>query len=314
MAPRGLNKGSPVRIRYRRATVMYITALPCAIALGEKAAESTSQETYKFCLEWMDAKLHDGSAERSYGRFLPVCQEVASMKNKNAYSPNVAEWFGAQVEARTNAALKERNRQFATDHARDTDRQLIAYLRQMAVEFGYTPPEAEVIGGEFIAGRFGGWGRAVAAAGLPMSGIAPALRRRKVYKEEYLRQTKLFKEELRSGRDARRAVRQEQAKAAQVEKDAREQRDAAWGEDHRTDSDEALLDYVRSCAAQLGRSPLAREVVGGGYIAGRFGGWPMTLYRAGLPMAQGMKPPTKAQIAAYRAEENQCQPGNAPEA
>ena len=51
---------------------------------------------------------------------------------------------------------------------------------------------------------------------------------------------------------------------------------------HAADSDEALLQYVRSVAEQLGRLPSKKEVVGASLLKCRLGPWPRMLEKAGL--------------------------------
>jgi hypothetical protein len=51
---------------------------------------------------------------------------------------------------------------------------------------------------------------------------------------------------------------------------------------HRNDTDEELLQYLKKSAAELGRIPFKREVVGFTYLKSRFGPWPRVLEKAGL--------------------------------
>ena len=64
---------------------------------------------------------------------------------------------------------------------------------------------------------------------------------------------------------------------------ALEAQETAFDQAHGTDSDEALLEYLASCAQQLGHSPWPREIPGGGLIGQRFGDWERALTLAGLP-------------------------------
>ena len=61
---------------------------------------------------------------------------------------------------RTEAALNARNLAFPKEHARDSDEQLIRYLLKCAKEIGHSPDMCEVIGGLYLARRFGGWQKA----------------------------------------------------------------------------------------------------------------------------------------------------------
>lgn len=58
------------------------------------------------------------------------------------------------------------------------------------------PPCAEeLLGGPYIARRFGCWENAVAAAGLELPHALPPLKQRRIYQREFKRQTLLYKQE-----------------------------------------------------------------------------------------------------------------------
>lgn len=73
----------------------------------------------------------------------------------------------AQAEKMARAA---RDAEWGEAHQADTEAQLLDYVRGHAHELGRTPYEREVPGGTYIAARFGGWGVALALAGLPLQG------------------------------------------------------------------------------------------------------------------------------------------------
>lgn len=64
-------------------------------------------------------------------------------------------------------ALAAREEEFRTEHASDTDEQLLAYLRQCAQTLQHTPWPGEILGGTVIVQRFGSWEKALQAANLP---------------------------------------------------------------------------------------------------------------------------------------------------
>lgn len=225
-----------------------------------------------------------------------------TMSKKKADKPvvNFQNWVNQKVADRTVESLQRMNEAFPVDHAEDTNEQLIAYLKQMATEIGYSPYEEEVIGGEYISKRFGGWAKALWAADLPLPRTATKLERRKIYKDEYKVQMKLFKQALSDKREARKQQREAEAVIAQAENDARLQRDKAWAEEHQNDTDAQMLEYLRQVAAQMDHVPCTRDVVGGTYINQRFGGWTIALALADLPIPKGMKPPKPKQLHEYR--------------
>ena len=210
------------------------------------------------------------------------------------------EWFQAKVNARVKASLEQQEKQFAEDHKHDTNEQLLQYLREFSVKLGRTPNPSEIIGGQFIFRRFGGWDCAVDAAGLRRPGPKPQPTHRMIFKEEYKRQAALFQQERKDGKEARKQAHQEVSRIALEAQRERETRDLAWGKVHSHYSQEQLSEYLCQCAGELGHSPVMKEVVGGVYIAKRFVTWPLALTIAGIPLPQGMKPPGRKDIEKYR--------------
>lgn len=201
------------------------------------------------------------------------------------------EWFRQKVHLRVKATLEQQETQFAVDHKQDTNEQLLSYLREFSVKLGHTPNPSEIIGGQFIFRRFGDWENAVSAAGLRRPGVKPQPTKRFIYQEEYKRQAALFQKERKDEKEERKARHQEASRIALEAQRAREARDMEWGEKHAHFSQEQLCAYLHQCAEALGHSPHKKEVIGGAYIAKRFGTWPLALTIAGLPLPQGMKSP-----------------------
>lgn len=119
-----------------------------------------------------------------------------------------------------------------------------------------------------------------------------------VYKEEYKRQSTLFRQERRDKRAEHIQTRMEGEK----ENQRRAEQDAIWGQDHDSDTEEALLEYVRQCAEERGKSPRMRDVLGGTYISQRFGSWALVLTLAGLKLPRGVEPPSQRTINAYQKQ------------
>lgn len=207
------------------------------------------------------------------------------------------QWVDRQLDVRTNTALNQKHSAFAQDHSHTSSAQLIAYVQSLARERGKTPYQQEVIGGSFLAYRFGSWENLLRLAELP----APTRPKdpRWLYRQERELQVKLFREEKVLAKQQRAKHSLEKSKQAQARNQERTRRDMAWGEAHSGDTNGQLLAYIRACADDLGRSPLVKEVLGGEYIRSRFVSWPIVLQEAGLPLPEGMKPPTKKMLAAY---------------
>ena len=210
------------------------------------------------------------------------------------------EWFQAKVNARVKESLAQKEAQFAIDHKNDTDEQLLDYLCAFARRLGRTPNPSEIIGGQYIFRRFGDWDRVLNLARLPRPGFKPQPTHRLIFIEEYKRQAVLFQKERRDSKEERKAHNQEASRVALEAQREREARDMAWGEVHKHDTQEQLVEYLRKCASELGHSPVMKEVVGGAYIAKRFVCWPLALTLARLPLPQGMRVPSKKDIEKYR--------------
>jgi len=213
---------------------------------------------------------------------------------------NGEEWFRQQVNLRTKEGLAQKQEAFAREHKDSTDEELLTLVRLCADALGKTPNAGEIIGGPYIAARFGSWGRVVKLANLPMPEKIAPMRERYIYKEEYRHQASLFRQERVAAKEARTQQHRERARqAAEAQKEQRA-RDMLWGEAHTQDTDEQLLDYVRTCAAQLGHTPVIKDVTGAYYISERFGSWSLVLTCARLPLPPGMDPPKPKTLRAYR--------------
>lgn len=110
------------------------------------------------------------------------------------------------------------------------------------------------------------------------------------YKEEYKRHAKMFKNERKIQAEERAAHARSSTLKEQAERAALAERDCEWAAEHEADTDEALLDYLRQCAAELGHTPMRREVLGSTYIAERFGNWSVALTVAGLYLPKKKRP------------------------
>ena len=78
------------------------------------------------------------------------------------------------------------------------------------------------------------------------------------------------------------------------------EKEAEFAKLHKKDSDEELLEYLKSCTKKLGRRPNKADVVGYTYIKSRLGPWNRILERAGL------KEKSAKQIIKEQRKENVC--------
>ena len=209
-------------------------------------------------------------------------------------------WFQKQIDQRVRASLVLLEKQFPVKHHSDMDTQLLEYLRECACELGHTPNSREVIGGTYIAARFGDWLIAVRKAGLPMPKKAPSLTQCMIYKQEFQRQGKLFQAQQQTKRENRTNAKAARTLEQTQEKEKRAVSEAAWKAGHHSKTDQQLLDYIRQCAIDLGHVPVKKEVLGSELIRERFGSWAAALVLADLQLPQGMKPPSNKDVAQAR--------------
>ena len=220
------------------------------------------------------------------------------MNNKVNYF-DAQQWVNQQLEMRVNAALKQKNAQFAWEHEHDSKRQLLDYIVACAKDLGRSPHKDEVIGGSYIAYRFGAWANALAEAGLSPCGKAPALNRRKIYRDELKVQAVLWRQEKADAKAQRATQKEAHTAIVKQEQEERKARDIVWGAEHAQDTDAELLSYVRRCAEAVGQTPRMKEVLGGEYIRNRIGSWALVCTLAELALPPELKPPKKKELLQY---------------
>ena len=240
--------------------------------------------------------------ENSYS----LTQEDQSLsKNEKKQYFDAREYVNRQLAIRTDQALQEKNKQFAVEHEKDSRAQLIAYVLQCKDELGHTPSMTEIIGGAYIGYRFDGWVKMLQAAGLPLHTKEPDHTARKIYRDELKNQAKLWKEEKAAAKVESTATKEARMERAREERASRMERDRIWGEEHREDTDEQLLSYVKTVAAELGQTPRKSEVTGGEYICKRIGSWALICTLAELPLPKELKPPKQKELLQYLNSRNQ---------
>ena len=90
------------------------------------------------------------------------------------------------------------------------------------------------------------------------------------------------------------------AKIAELTKNAIQQKNEAFAQQHRAGTNRDLLQYLWRCARALGRSPSDTEVIGADLLTERFGSWERALEMAKLPKRRGPVPLERSWI--YRKE------------
>ena len=122
--------------------------------------------------------------------------------------------YEAVIRKMVTEALEQQEQAFRQQHEKDTDEELLSYLRSWAVRMHHTPWPGEILGGQFLLERFGSWPRALALARLPMPGtpnqsksfqrvIAETEKQKEAYRERKARK-KALAAQRRSQQNARK--------------------------------------------------------------------------------------------------------------
>lgn len=103
----------------------------------------------------------------------------------------------AEIHKKIVAAMQQNEKNFAFQHAGDSDEELLEYVRGWAKRLKRTPRYDEVLGGEYIRKRFkNDWQRVLHLAGLKsFPDAAPRLHRRPIYLDEAKKQVGVYVEE-----------------------------------------------------------------------------------------------------------------------
>ena len=107
-----------------------------------------------------------------------------------------------QIVKRTREALQAQDAAFAIEYGTASDADLVDYVRH-CVEASYTPAPCEVVGGAYIAQRFGNWSTALKTAGLPSQYRPPRENNYFRFQQEYARQEARLMQERREKRQAK---------------------------------------------------------------------------------------------------------------
>ena len=75
--------------------------------------------------------------------------------------------YEATIRRMVQQALERQEQEFREQHAMDSEKDLLLYLRACAERLGHTPWPGEIVGGSLILERVGSWERAVMLARLP---------------------------------------------------------------------------------------------------------------------------------------------------
>lgn len=108
-------------------------------------------------------------------------------------TPSRNDIYEAVIRKMVTQALEEQEERFEQTHGKDTDEALILYLKDSAMQLGYSPRYKEVIGWRLLEQRFGGWNEALQKAGLIPAPKYPVTKLSRIV-EETERQKELYRQ------------------------------------------------------------------------------------------------------------------------
>ena len=123
--------------------------------------------------------------------------------------------YTAVIRSMVREALAAQEAEFRQQHAADTDRQLLLYLRGEALRLGHSPWPGEITGGSCIQERFGTWKRALTLARLPLPKTADQSGSFARVQEETRRQKDIYRQRKaeKKAQAAQKRIRQAAKKA-----------------------------------------------------------------------------------------------------
>lgn len=126
--------------------------------------------------------------------------------------------YDSTIRRMVRQSLAQKEQDFRQSWLEQPDEALLAYLRQEARRIGHSPHEREILGGQYLSERFGGWDTALERAGLPQPVTPDRPQQFARIREETLLQQKRYREkkaEKRRKAQQRRAEQERKKKMAQ---------------------------------------------------------------------------------------------------
>lgn len=114
--------------------------------------------------------------------------------------------YDAVITRMVQEGLAKKEIEFRMEHEKDTDEELMQYLRLQARALKHTPWPKEIVGWDLITERFGGWLEAVSKAELPMMRTPNTPSKFQLYLDEVEIQKKAYRVK-RSEKKAKAAER-----------------------------------------------------------------------------------------------------------
>ena len=115
--------------------------------------------------------------------------------------------YEATIRRMVSEALEAQEQEFIQNCGRDTDAQLLSYLRECSRQLEHTPWPREITGGSLLVQRFGSWENALKKAELPAPSFPDKPTAFVRYREETQRQKERYREK-KAARKQRAQLRQ----------------------------------------------------------------------------------------------------------
>ena len=138
-----------------------------------------------------------------------------SKRGTESLRPNRNAIYNAVIKRMVRESLEQKEEDFAIAHAKDSDAELLTYLRRCAAELRHSPWPGEIIGWKYLTERFGDWGEMLKKARLPM----PTTSNKVSSFQLVLEETKYQKQVYRQRKEEKKA-RAAQRRKLQAEKQA----------------------------------------------------------------------------------------------
>lgn len=102
--------------------------------------------------------------------------------------------YDSVIRRMVRQSLAQKEQDFRQSWQEQPDEALLEYLRQGAKRIGHSPHEREILGGEYLSERFGGWDNVLERAGLPQPVTPDSPQQFARIREETLIQQKHYRE------------------------------------------------------------------------------------------------------------------------
>ena len=126
--------------------------------------------------------------------------------------------YDAVINRMVQEGLAKKEMDFRMEHEKDTDEELLQYLRLQAKALKHAPWPKEIVGWDLIMERFGGWLEAINKAELPMMHTPNGLTKFQLYQDEVELQKRMYRKNNAEKKAKRIQRNKERVKRQEAEK------------------------------------------------------------------------------------------------